>query len=154
MTKPYRDCVVAVITYDFKYFLVGERAKQPGAWQFPQGGIDAGETPEQALLRELKEEIGTNEVKIIKESSKWFNYDFPPTLQANITKNFRGQRQKWYLVQMHEHASPNLEESDGEFIDLDWQPIDQIVANIIEWKRDSYHEALRNLALWEKSRNV
>ena len=67
MSDLYRPCVLAVIVNQDNKILVGERADKPGVWQMPQGGVDAGETDEQALFRELAEEIGTSEAEVIKK---------------------------------------------------------------------------------------
>lgn len=79
--KKYRLNVAAIIlssAYPFECkVLVAKRNDMDNVWQFPQGGIDKGESPRSALLRELQEEIGTNEVEIIAEYPKWLQYDFP-----------------------------------------------------------------------------
>ncbi|MGH6719152.1 MAG: NUDIX domain-containing protein, partial [Alphaproteobacteria bacterium] len=59
---------------------VGERADMPGAWQMPQGGIDEGETPAMAAMRELAEEVGTGRAEIVAEAPDWHSYDLPPRL--------------------------------------------------------------------------
>ena len=81
MQKKYRPNVAAVIlssSYPFKCeILVAKRVDMDDIWQFPQGGIDKGETPKEAILRELKEEIGTNDVEILSAYPSWLSYDFP-----------------------------------------------------------------------------
>jgi putative (di)nucleoside polyphosphate hydrolase len=78
---------------------VGERLDSPGAWQMPQGGIDAGETPEQAALRELREETGTNKAEIIAQSADWHRYDLPPVMAGKLWGGqYLGQQQKWFLL--------------------------------------------------------
>ena len=68
------------------------------AWQMPQGGIDRGETPSQAALRELGEETGLepDQVELLEEYEPWLFYDFPPALKAKLTGPYYGQRQKWF----------------------------------------------------------
>ena len=69
------------------------------AWQMPQGGIDPGETPRQAALRELKEEIGTDKAEILGESRMWLKYDLPVELAGGVWGGrYRGQRQKWFAM--------------------------------------------------------
>ena len=99
--KNYRPNVAAIVlsaSYPLKCeILIASRVDIKDAWQFPQGGIDEGETPQEALFRELKEEIGTDEVEIIAEYPGWVSYDFPPSVAKNMAP-FDGQTQKYYLV--------------------------------------------------------
>ena len=77
---PYRPCVgITLFNQDNKVF-VAERLDLPGSWQMPQGGIDSGEMPEEAAMRELKEEIGTEHAEIIDRTEDWLCYDFPANL--------------------------------------------------------------------------
>ena len=147
MGKDYRPCVVAVVTRDFRNYLVGERRNVLGSWQFPQGGIEPGEDPVTAVLRELGEEVGTSEALIHRQTTDWISYDFPNDLDHPITKDFRGQKQLWFLLKLQESAKPDLALSDGEFRSLDWRPLDRIIEGIVEWKRQSYQQGLRSLGL-------
>lgn len=148
MEKPYRDGVVAVVTANHKEFWVGERRSQKGAWQFPQGGIDPGETPEEAVLRELSEEMGINRSgSIIRQSRDWIYYDFPPDLRIPITENYRGQKQIWFLIEVSAQLKPNLAASDGEFRDTAIWKIPKILDTVIYWKRDCYRQGLHSLGL-------
>lgn len=143
----YRKCVVAVIKNDRNLFLVGERRDVAGAWQFPQGGIDGQESPRDAILRELKEEIGSDKVTVLREGDRWVSYDFPEALDHNIARKYRGQSQKWFLLTFQPGHYPDLTQSDGEFRDLTWKPLEEIVAGIVSWKRQAYLEGLRILDL-------
>ena len=78
---PYRPCVGMMIFNKEGRVFVGKRIDQTmEAWQMPQGGIDAGEAPYQACLRELDEEIGTHNVELLREHADWLTYDLPPHL--------------------------------------------------------------------------
>src|SRR5712691_6281952 len=91
---------------------IGRRINMPAglaAWQMPQGGIDPGETPRQAALRELKEEIGTDQAAILGESPRWLHYDLPPEIAGGMWGGrYRGQRQKWFAMRF-----------TGEDVDID-----------------------------------
>src|SRR5438270_12743007 len=81
---------------------VGRRIDMPAglaAWQMPQGGIDPGETPRQAAMRELAEEIGTDKAEILAESRFWHHYDLPREVSGRMWGGrYRGQRQKWFAL--------------------------------------------------------
>lgn len=102
---PYRPNVGAVLFDRAGRVFVARRADQPhgsdrsGAWQLPQGGIDGGEEPAKAVLRELREEIGTDRAEIIGEHSDWLTYDLPPELVGTaLGGRYRGQRQRWFAL--------------------------------------------------------
>ena len=102
---PYRPNVGAVLFNRAGLVLVARRADLPnaeapaGGWQLPQGGIDGGEDPRQAVLRELAEEIGTDRAEIIGEHDAWLTYDLPAELIGVALKGrFRGQRQRWFAL--------------------------------------------------------
>ena len=101
--KFYRPNVAAIIVSSaypqVKEIFIAERNDLAGVWQFPQGGIDEGETSEEALFRELKEEIGTNKVEIVSEYPEWISYDFPTHVAAKMAP-FAGQKQRYYLVRL------------------------------------------------------
>lgn len=143
--KVYRACVVAVIEGDDGRLFVGERQDRPGVWQLPQGGIDQGESAEEALLRELREEIGCDEVTIEKKLNKSISYDFPSDLHAPIAKKYRGQEQIWFHLKFKEGAQPSLEKSDHEFRQLDWKTADELLDNIVDWKRGAYESGFKKL---------
>ena len=109
--KKYRPNVAAVILSS-KYpesceFFLAHRNDMNGIWQFPQGGIDDGESPQEALLRELKEEIGTSNVEIIAEYPEWLNYDFAKGSSHKLY-SFDGQTQKYFLVRLKDNKDINL----------------------------------------------
>ena len=96
-TKNYRPNVAAIVL-SAKYphtceIFIASRTDVDNAWQFPQGGIDEGESAEDALYRELEEEIGTREIEIIAEYPQWVSYDFPPAIAKKMYP-YDGQIQK------------------------------------------------------------
>src|SRR5579871_1635033 len=97
---PYRPGVgVMLLNHDNLVFVAKRIDRTSEAWQMPQGGIDAGETPIQAMYRELKEEIGTDKAELISESRDWLTYDLPQELIPKIWGGkYRGQRQKWFAL--------------------------------------------------------
>ena len=102
---PYRPNVGAVLFNRNGLIFVARRADMPnaegpaGGWQLPQGGIDEGEDPGAAVLRELEEEIGTRKAVVIGEHPDWLTYDLPPDLLGIAWRGqYRGQRQRWFAM--------------------------------------------------------
>ena len=98
MEKPYRKNVGIMLINDQNKIWAGLRADKRG-WQMPQGGIDSTETPLHAAYRETYEEIGIpkSQLHLIAKSTRWYTYDFPATQKTGISRNFKGQTQKWFL---------------------------------------------------------
>jgi putative (di)nucleoside polyphosphate hydrolase len=99
---PYRPCVGVVLTDGQGRVFAGQRADMDTpAWQMPQGGIDEGETPVEAGLRELREETGVRKrhVTVLGETAEWLPYDLPEDVLPYRGK-YRGQTQKWILVRL------------------------------------------------------
>src|SRR4029077_17912507 len=100
--KLYRPGVGIMLINGDGLVFVGRRIDMPAgpaAWQMPQGGIDPGETPRQAALRELKEEVGTDKAEILAESAVWHHYDLPPEIAGRMWRGrYRGQRQKLFAM--------------------------------------------------------
>ena len=145
MEKNYRPNVAAIIMsslypFEMKFFLA-KRVDKKDAWQFPQGGIDKGETPKMALFRELKEEIGTDKVEIIAEYPKWLSYDFPEDVLEKM-KPYSGQIQKYFLVRLKKNAKIKLNTEIPEFNDYNFVSFDEIDKNVRSFKRESYLEVL------------
>ena len=145
MKKNYRPNVAAIIMsslypFEMKFFLA-KRVDIKDAWQFPQGGIDKGETPKMALFRELKEEIGTDKVEIIAEYPKWLSYDFPEDVLEKM-KPYSGQIQKYFLVRLKKNAKIKLNTEIPEFNDYNFVSFDEIDMNVRSFKIESYLEVL------------
>jgi putative (di)nucleoside polyphosphate hydrolase len=134
-----------------KIFL-GRRIDMPmlPAWQMPQGGIDPGETPRQAALRELKEEIGTDRVEILGESRIWLKYDLPVELAAGIWGGrYRGQRQKWFAMRfMGNDTDIDLATDHPEFDAWKWILPEQLPEMIVPFKRQLYVDILAELRVY------
>jgi putative (di)nucleoside polyphosphate hydrolase len=110
------------------------------AWQMPQGGIDAGETPGQAALRELHEETGTDKAEILVESRQWLHYDLPPSIATTAWRGrYRGQKQKWFLMRFGgEDSDIDLGWHKAEFDAWRWVLPAELPGLIVEFKRAVY----------------
>lgn len=144
---PYRPCVGVMLVNPSGHVFVGQRIdNNQAAWQMPQGGIDPGETPRQAAVRELWEETGVADhlVDIEAETAGWLPYDLPHDLVPRIWKGrFRGQEQKWVLMRFQgTDADVNIESKHPEFSSWRWLSADQLIANIVPFKREVYEKVL------------
>lgn len=147
----FRPNVGIVVANNREQVLFARRVGGFDAWQFPQGGIQESETPEDALYRELDEEVGLDAacVEIIAETQGWLRYELPPQLRRNNSDpNFIGQKQKWFLLRMladdsrvDVHGFDEPEFDHWQWVSY-WYPITKVVA----FKRDVYREALAELA--------
>jgi len=145
--KIYRPNVAAVILSsaypEKKEIFLGNRIDyKADIWQFPQGGIDEGESPEEALLRELKEEIGTNEVEILGSCPQWHTYDFP-NISASKMYPFDGQKQKFFIVKLKPEAVINLKTEIPEFISYKFVAPDDLLKSIGKMKRKIYKKVMK-----------
>jgi putative (di)nucleoside polyphosphate hydrolase len=142
----YRLNVSAVILSS-KYpdkceFFIAHRSDIKNAWQFPQGGIDEGETPEEALYRELKEEIGCNDIEIIAEFPEWITYDFPNVISKKMYP-YRGQTQKYFLVRLKDGADIDLNAYEiPEFEEYDFVTYEELFKRITYFKRKPYRKVI------------
>lgn len=150
---PYRDCVGMMILNRQGLIFVGRRLDAAmKAWQMPQGGINEGEEPEAAALRELEEEIGTANVRILAQTDDWLSYDLPGDLVGKVWNGkYRGQRQRWFVMRFLGQDSEFLLETEHpEFCDWKWIPIEQLDRDVIPFKRQLYNELknrFQNLAI-------
>ena len=137
----YRPGVGIVLLNTHGEVFVGRRTDQKeDAWQMPQGGIDEGETPQQAAMRELKEEIGTDDVDVIAESRGWFQYDVPPELAPKRwAGRWKGQRQKW-LVMLFRGTDEDIKlpGAHPEFDAWRWVPVKDLPGLAVSFKRQLY----------------
>ncbi len=140
--KPYRPNVGMVVFNSMGDVLVGERIQFPGAWQFPQGGIDPGEDPLFAAERELYEELGIRGAEFVEEYPDWLIYDFPSDLGIRgELRKFRGQTQKWFLFYWDRPATDcNLEVHEREFTNVQFLPFQETVEKIVEFKKPTYRK--------------
>jgi len=153
----YRPNVGIVLCNAKNEVFWGKRVREH-AWQFPQGGIKVGESPEQAMYRELKEEVGLlpAHVKILGRTRDWLRYDVPERwLRRDWRGNYRGQKQIWYLLRLigrdtdvclRHSAKP---EFDAWRWNAYWVPLE----SVIEFKREVYQKALEELAHYLRRRS-
>ena len=147
MKKEYRRCVGMMILNDKNEILVGRRIDHPsGYWQMPQGGIDQEEVPEDAVWREMMEEIGTNEVKLIHTSLRWFTYDIPKDTLKTLPwgNKYVGQTQRWFVFRfVGEDDKINIATDNPEFSEWKWARYNTIIDNIVPFKRKLYEKVLK-----------
>lgn len=145
----YRPNVGIIVANNQGQVLWARRVGQD-AWQFPQGGIKTNESPEQALYRELEEEIGLQreQVRIVGKTRGWLRYKLPRRLLRNNKSSFVGQKQKWFLLKMlAEDEAVKFDASNSPEFDLwqwvsYWYPLGQVVS----FKQDVYRRAMKELA--------
>jgi putative (di)nucleoside polyphosphate hydrolase len=147
----YRLAVGVMLLNRAGNVFVGRRIDMPAglaAWQMPQGGIDPGETPRQAAIRELKEEIGTDNAEILGESRAWLHYELPPEIAGGMWGGrYRGQRQKWFAMRFtgeDTDIDPAATEHP-EFDAWEWVLPELLPDLIVPFKRLLYLDVLAEL---------
>lgn len=146
---PYRPGIGMCIINKNQQVFVGKRVNtRLNSWQMPQGGIHIGETPSSAAMREMEEEIGSRQGKIIAESKNWYSYRVPKILIPKLWEGqYCGQRQKWFLIKFTgEDADININTKEQEFEDWRWMDFDILLDNIIPFKYKLYKEVLKEFA--------
>jgi len=142
---PYRPCVGLMVLNRAGQVFVGNRVDQSiESWQMPQGGIDEGEEPWTTALRELKEEIGTSDVELLREHPDWLLYDLPPQLIGVAWEGrFRGQKLKWFAVRFKgTDADINVKTPHQEFSNWKWADIGDLLGLIVPFKRETYAKVI------------
>ncbi|MEE4187860.1 MAG: RNA pyrophosphohydrolase [Roseobacter sp.] len=145
---PYRPCVGVMLMNGAGEVLVGQRIDNyRQAWQMPQGGVDKGEAPRDAALRELWEETGVDPalVEIVAETDEWLPYELPHDQVPKLWKGrYRGQEQKWFLMRFHGTDDDiNIQTEHPEFSYWRWMPAADLIDNIVPFKRDVYTAVLK-----------
>ena len=142
--KRYRPNVAAVILsskYPEKVEVLVAKRNDIDAWQFPQGGIDEGESSKEALFRELKEEIGTDKIEIIAQMPEWLSYDFPKMIAKKMYP-YDGQKQKYFLVRLKKDAKINLNTEIPEFDDYKFVKLSDVFKYVKSFKRPVYKKVI------------
>jgi len=142
---------VGIVLCNAKGQVLWARRIGQNSWQFPQGGIDRGESPEQALYRELEEEIGLKQqdVQVVACTQRWLKYRLPGQYRRrDSNENFVGQKQKWFLLRLTA-TDESICVATGEKPEFDqwrwvsyWYPLGQV----IDFKKEVYRRALLELA--------
>ena len=155
---PYRPCVGTMVINGDGLIFIGRRTSGPeqldavAAWQMPQGGIDPGEDPYRAALRELYEETNISSVELLARSRGWFTYDLPPELVPHAWGGrYRGQKQKWYALRFTgPEREIDVEHPAGghkpEFSQWRWVPMRRLPDLIIPFKRSVYEQVVATFA--------
>ena len=147
---PLRTGVGIIVLNKQNKIFVGKRKDNPGdKWQMPQGGVDEGEDYITAMKRELLEETSIQNIEIIKEIEKIYQYELPANLVGIIWKGrYRGQKQKWFITRfLGEEKEINLNTKHAEFIDWKWIEPKFLPEVIVNFKKDLYLKLLKEINL-------
>ena len=154
---PYRPCAGIMVLNADGLVWAGRRIREgnseydgsPHLWQMPQGGIDDGEKPLAAAIRELYEETGMKTVSLLAEASDWIHYDLPPELIGiGLRGKYRGQAQRWFAFRfMGQETEIDLEQHDEiEFDAWRWGRLDEAPDLIVPFKREAYEQVVSTFA--------
>lgn len=152
---PYRQNVGIVLRKSDGRVFAGKRLERfeqyKFAWQMPQGGIDDGEIPKDAALREMYEETGVcgDSVHLAGETLDWINYDLPADILPQIWGGrYRGQTQKWYLFDfIGDDSAIDINTDKPEFSQWRWMSPSDIMSAIVPFKRATYQQVFREFAM-------
>lgn len=144
---PYRPCVGVMLVNREGLVFAGQRLDSDSpAWQMPQGGIDKGEKPREAALRELWEETGVTGdlVEFVAKTEDWVTYDLPPELLGKVWGGkYRGQKQRWFLFRfLGRDDQVRIDTEHPEFSRWRWVDADDMVASIVPFKRAVYEQVV------------
>jgi putative (di)nucleoside polyphosphate hydrolase len=155
---PYRPCVGLMVLNRAGHVFIGRRIDGPEhvdlthAWQMPQGGIDPGEEPWPAALRELREETNIRSVERLGEIAEWLNYDIPSEIAGQAWQGrYRGQTQKWFAVRFTgleseiDVAHP-AGAHQAEFSQWRWEPMQNVPAQVVPFKRAVYERVVQEFS--------
>jgi putative (di)nucleoside polyphosphate hydrolase len=153
---PYRPCAGAALFNQAGKVFVGRRRTKEGQpnkatleWQMPQGGIDEGEDPREAAMRELFEETNVRSIELLAEAPDWYSYDLPPeAVGGGWTLKYRGQTQKWFAFRFSgpdsqiDVASPGEGRHKPEFDAWRWEDLESLPGLIVPFKRSVYRKVV------------
>ncbi len=145
-TEKYRPNVAMIIVSENypqkKEIFIAQRNDLTDIWQFPQGGIDEGEEVEDALFREMEEEIGTKAAEIVAFYPEWISYDFPPKILKKM-QPYKGQIQKYYLVKLSKDAKIDIHTKHPEFSDYKFVTVDDVLNLTAYFKKPVYEKVVQ-----------
>lgn len=145
----YRPCVGIMLFNKQGHIFVGKRFNSSSYWQMPQGGIDDDEELEQAALRELLEEIGTDKAEIVAKNKRWIYYNLPKEFIPTCWNGkYSGQKQRWFLMKFHgKDKDININYTDHpEFKEWRWQSVDSLVDSVISFKKEIYKTVIEEFS--------
>ena len=151
--RPYRPCVGIFLLNNDGLVFAGRRIdSRAEAWQMPQGGIDAGESPLQACMREMREEIGTNTAELVNQHDDWLYYDIPLPLADRLWQGrYKGQKQKWMALRFTgDDSDIKIATEEPEFCEWKWLSPHDLVDLAVPFKRDVYQNVLAAFAPYLK----
>ena len=144
--ESYRPNVAMIIVSNnypqIKEIFIAHRNDLKDIWQFPQGGIDQGEEVQEALFRELEEEIGTKEATIVGEYPEWISYDFPEKISQKM-KPYKGQTQRYFILKLKENAIINLATEHPEFDDYKFVSVEEVLNITAHFKKPVYEKVIK-----------